>query len=1680
MYPLKLKSAALVLLRKCGTLFAVFSLCLAGGVPPVQADFDPVNDDTDIFLANPNIDSQRPNILIYLDNTANWNTAFDNEKAALVSVFNSLTEDFNVGMMMFVETGTGNTGNDGGYIRYAVRQMTPTNRSVLADLVTDFDRLDDVSNNNRTGQGMLEAHRYFSGGASRSSYGKIKNDFANNTTYKACASCPVTSHPATAANLGAYAMNANTAGTLFNSPVVDGCQSNFIIYIANTAANPKPSETGEAALGPSETALADLGYDTAGGVLNTGFTEIDGNWTDEWAKFMAESDIDADAANGDQHVFTYVVEVDPKTDAQNGLPATALWQSAATHGKGKYFGVSSANAGQAIINALNQIFQEVQAVNSVFASTTLPVSVNVRGTNLNQVYIGVFRPDEIKSPRWFGNLKMYQLGVGANALFLADAAGNPAENPESGFINPTSPSFWSITSDFWSFRDAELNGPGGVSDAPDGDLVEKGGAAQQQRIAYAADQSVRKLYTCTTGGSNPCNSGDLLSDTPFSTANDGITAAGLQLGVAAVSTLTGFDAKVVTNLTDTKTVTGISTAAGIAVTIDSLDNGASDKSVTSLVTTKTATISSFSNGAITKTITVLARAAGGTKLPITATVASHGYSNGQTVHISGVSASEYNGTFTISNVTTNTFDYNSASTPSANPNIASAVVATTTTNVTATTSATHSFSSGNSVVISDVSPTTWNGTYTIVNTTGTTFTFNTVAQLAPATTGGTARGPSTTATATVASHGYPNGSKVRISGATPDGYNGVFTISNVSTNEFKYTVASNLADATGTIFANQGSSTLVTAIAPSHGFGDGSTVSLSVTNADPIDFAGSFVISVVDADTFRFNTAVPVPANLGTAMSALSGTSNIARATAASHGFQPGESVIVDGVTGPDANAISGYNRTATILTVPDGNTFTYSTAAFTPAPATSSGTITARLSTRTAIATVPGHGYSTGNLITIKGALVPGYAPYNDEYNVSNVAITKIDNDTFRYPYPVPATPVALGTASGSITANIKTTTARVRAVAHGFATGNAVAIDTTPASAFEGTFTITVVDPDNFTYTLDTAQGDATGTITASFGAGSAGELTNLINWVRGADNFQDENAEALTPPAFDVRASIHGDVLHSRPAVVNYNRHGNDNDVYIFYGSNDGVFRAVKGGFEQSTTGEPQPGNEAWGFIPEEFFASLERMRNNEPIISSSNKKPYFADGTLGVFVRDVDDAGNLPGDGKLDDLGDADPNKNDKVWLFISMRRGGRFLYALDVSDPAAPKLLWRKTGGGDNGYQELGYTWSAPQVKTLNTNSGKPVLIFGAGYDPLVEDLDPAKITAVSATQVTAGALGTFDRSMGRGIYVLDAETGSILWQAGRPGGANANGTHTYKSVSGMDFAIPSDITVITDRNGTVDNRAYVGDTGGNMWRVDMNSATVTDWTVTKLATIRKPIVVDGTPITPPPSGLRKFLFPPDVVYGVDDDGTFYDAVLLGSGDREHPFDTTVVNRFYMFKDEGTGTAADTSNLVETDLFDATSNCIQDEDACTGDDTPDTALEDLADKDGWFITLDPGEKVVGNAVTLNNVTFFNTNVPSSEADADLNCNSDLGEARQYKVLFDSAEALADQNNSGSITKLDRFTEHPGGGYLPSPVPVVVEIDDKVYEGVISGVAVDKPPGSLLNARLRKFWYKEEME
>ena len=1756
-------------------LKAVFTVIMLGATIAL-AVFDPVNDDTDIFLANPTIAAERPNVLIVLDNTANWNQPFDNEKNALVQVVNGLTDQFNVGLMMFPETGGGNDSIDGGYVRFHVRQMTNTNKTALATMVNNLSKLSDKGNNATVGLALHEGFLYFGGLTSIASHGKVKTD-------KDGTSDPILSP------LTGHALPAGTSPALYRSPVTDGCQRNFIIYISNGPANENANARADL-----ESKLAALTGVNPPAVITISPNGQQANWSDEMAKFMANADVFATNGSvpnsaGVQNVYTYTVEVDPAVSAdiinittstphgfvvndpvaitlttnyngtytvnavqsttqfsikhaispspapesagtvtvgttsktitqisQDSSDMTALLKSVAANGKGKYFGVSSSASGTAIVDALNAIFSEVQAVNSVFASTTLPVSVNVRGTNLNQVYIGVFRPDPNKSPRWLGNLKMYNLALNTatNTVFLADAAngpppatGNAAENSSTGFVGQTSPSFWTDTSTFWSFRTPEENGPGGASDKPDGDLVEKGGAAQQLRVAFATTQAARNLYTCTTGnvGGTPqaCAANSALADTPFATTNDAITPGTLQLDTRPVSPLTALETKPVAALADRLGVTLNNSNPATSVAVLSLGNGATTRTIltpdvnspklTTSIPKVITTVTSDVTGAISRTITSITKSGGVFVVQAAGSLPS-GFINGTNVTFSGftgANSSNWNGvTLAISsvNTTSNTFQVNPAGNPGnvgAGSSSISAIVPSTTARVTL---GSHGYTSGQSVTINGATPTNYNGTFSITVTDADHFTYTMAS--APTTTGNaagtiTAAGNTTIATATTsAAHPFLAGTTVTISGASIAAYNGPKTVlANPAPTgtTFSFSVgATPIGPNTNpTVYAVQGGGNTVTVTtAAGHGFGDGDSVVIS--GADVAGYNGTFTISCPGCltgiplqTTFTYDAGSVLPANSSATVTAAAAGTTLAvvTATATNHGFVVGDKVRIESTGSPaDPNHPGAWDVTA----VPDANTFRYSTTVALAAPI---GTFTVRpeLSSK-AIATVTAHGYGAAG--STKEVIIAGAS--NAAYNGAKTA-TIVDANTFTY--PLTTSPGA--NTSATVTSSIKTTTARATSVNHGFANGSVVTMTGATPSAFNsvaGTdFTITVVDANTFTYTIPSAEGDASGTILAAQASGSSAERDAIINWVRGQDNFQDENLNASLT---DVRASIHGDVLHSRPAVVNYNRFsGSDDDVFVYYGGNDGVFHAVKGGYAvpAGDASGLTPGKEAWGFVPSEFFSSLRRLRNASPTISSAFKRPYFMDGPIGVYTQD----NTVPANGRLGDIAnnpDATVQPaSDVVNLYIANRRGGRFIYALDVNTPTNPKFLW-KISNTTAGFSELGQTWSQPTVVTNLAGLSVPVLVFGAGYDSAVEDLDPATITSVNTTTgAVTTAAGTFSRTMGRGIFVVNALTGELIWRAG------GTGSGATKEVAGMVYAIPSDVTIVRNESGGATNRAYVGDTGGNIWRIDFRSDSsvaspnLALTTVTKLASLADQSTA---------AGRRKFLFPPDVV---GQQG--FDAVLIGSGDREHPFDETVTNRFYMLKDRGGDTGAVTGattcdpTILEGTIVDATctpnpiaglsdltSNCIQDAAGCVGTETQATVSAKLGTDRGWFITLGGGEKVVGNAVSIGGTTFFNTNQPSATAGGGT-CGSNLGVARQYQVATADATATSDLNAVGGLTAADRSLIHAGGGYLPSPVHVVVKLGDQPVEAVISGIQVSTPPGASLSARLRKFWYRE---
>jgi type IV pilus assembly protein PilY1 len=447
---------------------------LASGLAAAgMALFQPVAaEDIDLFVQPPPANSGTPNVLILLDNTANWTTKFTNEIAALVTTINGLpvnadgTAVFRVGLMLFTETGNPNNNTDGGYVRAAVRDFNAANKIKYMALLNSLNVNSDKSNGGKAGLTMQEAYYYFAGKNPRSGNSKVKTDYTGNNS-------------GTAASKAIYALPNNALSGFtsqpYNSPVISGsCGQNFIIYISNGAVQDNNSDT----------TIARNGLQAEGGDTTTIPISPSGSMTniaDEWSRFMEVSPYG---------ITTYTVDVDKITTGQ-GPGWSALLKSIANVSRGKYFDVGSGGAGNQILLALQTIFSEIQAVNTVFSSVSLPVSVNTEGTYLNQIYIGMFRPDQDAFPRWVGNLKQYKLGLGNGRLQTQDANSVSAVNSSTGFITECARSFWTpaTVDTYWTFapQGACLAVAGSRnSNYPDGNIVEKGAQAYKLRAPTTA------------------------------------------------------------------------------------------------------------------------------------------------------------------------------------------------------------------------------------------------------------------------------------------------------------------------------------------------------------------------------------------------------------------------------------------------------------------------------------------------------------------------------------------------------------------------------------------------------------------------------------------------------------------------------------------------------------------------------------------------------------------------------------------------------------------------------------------------------------------------------------------------------------------------------------------------------------------------------------------------------------------------------------------------------------------------------------------------------------------------------------------------------------------------------------------------------------------------------------------
>lgn len=438
--------------------------------------------------------------------------------------------------------------------------------------------------------------------------------------------------------------------------------------------------------------------------------------------------------------------------------------------------------------------------------------------------------------------------------------------------------------------------------------------------------------------------------------------------------------------------------------------------------------------------------------------------------------------------------------------------------------------------------------------------------------------------------------------------------------------------------------------------------------------------------------------------------------------------------------------------------------------------------------------------------------------------------------------------------------------------------------------------------------------------------------------------------------------GDIIHSKPVYLSY---GAKKVLYV--GTNEGYLHAI----------DAKTGEEIFAYMPSSLLKNIDKQYKNEAL----PEHLYGVDGPITIWHDDKNS----------DHVVDA----GEDVYLYFGLRRGGRSYYALKVTDPRNPELLW-KIDNTTAGFRDLGFSWSKPVLKHMRykksgvvTANPEPVLVIGGGYvndSSLVNELD--------------------NSGKGSDVYIVDAMTGEMRWK-----------TPDAK----IKYAVPGSIRALDiSRNGSLD-RLYFGDTGGNIWRVDFES--------TDLSSAKVNLFAELGSVTPPATSMRKFFIEPDVAifkYG----GSYKISISIGSGTRPKPLDAKGDDHFFVLFDENVFNVPSPApaTITKNDLIDATLK-------------PALKIFGLGKK-GWYMDLVgmSAEKVLSRALTYQNSIIFSSfgTVPVVTNA----CDSSSGNQTNLYILdLLTGGPVLDLDGNGTVSGVADHFKPISTGEIPGPAQIV---------------------------------------
>lgn len=428
------------------------------------------------------------------------------------------------------------------------------------------------------------------------------------------------------------------------------------------------------------------------------------------------------------------------------------------------------------------------------------------------------------------------------------------------------------------------------------------------------------------------------------------------------------------------------------------------------------------------------------------------------------------------------------------------------------------------------------------------------------------------------------------------------------------------------------------------------------------------------------------------------------------------------------------------------------------------------------------------------------------------------------------------------------------------------------------------------------------------------------NLLNFLRGQNGFEDRTSNLAPARLYRAREAVLGDALESQPSFI-----GKPNFSYpypgysafktaqatragtVYMGTNDGMMHAFAG----------DTGAERWAYIPSQVIPNLWKLADkNYTHVNFVNGSPITSD----ICSANCTNAASA-------------------VWKTIlvgGLNGGGRGYYALDITNPATPALLWEFTPAND---ADLGYGFGLPVI--ARKADGTWVVMITSGYNNGTLSADPL---------VNNSPTGD-----GRGyLYVLNANSGTIISKI-------STGVGTAASPSGLaKFAVYND-----EPEGNLAGYAYGGDLEGNLWRFDVNStasATIGTGAVMKFAALQDSSSV-AQPITTTPV-LGKILDKRVIFVGT---GKYLETADLT---------TTQVQTQYAIKDDNATTTLvnPRSTLVQQTLTNSTTTATRN---VTGN------AVNFATGRGWFVDFpDSKERVNIDSRLVQGTLLVPTIVPAN--------------------------------------------------------------------------------------------------